>query len=57
MANIDLSQWTESVPVQIAANQEQGFVDIIIGQDDIFMSINHANDLYKKLKEYFGETK
>ncbi len=57
MANIDLSQWTESVPVQIAVNQEQGFVDIIIGQDDIFMSIDHANGLYKKLKEYFGETK
>lgn len=57
MANIDLSQWTESVPVQIAVNQEQGFVDIIIGQDDIFISIEHANDLYKKLKEYFGEMK
>ena len=57
MANIDLSQWTESVPVQIAVNQEQGFVDIIIGQDDIFMSIDHAKDLYKKLKEFFGETK
>lgn len=57
MANIDLSQWTESVPVQIAVNQEQGFVDIIIGQDDIFMRIDHANDLYKKLKEYFGEAK
>lgn len=57
MANIDLSQWTESVPVQIAVNQEQGFVDIIVGQDDIFMSIDHAQDLYKKLKEYFGETK
>lgn len=57
MANIDLSQWTESVPVQIAVNQEQGFVDIIIGQDDIFMRIDHAKDLYRKLKEYFGETK
>ena len=57
MANIDLSQWTESVPVQIAVNQEQGFVDIIIGQDDIFMSIDHAKGLYKKLKEYFGEAK
>lgn len=57
MANIDLSQWTESVPVQIAVNQEQGFVDIIIGQDDIFMGIDHAKGLYKKLKEYFGETK
>lgn len=57
MANIDLSQWTESVPVQIAVNQEQGFVDIIIGQDDIFMSIDSAKDLYRKLKEYFGETK
>ena len=57
MANIDLSQWTESVPVQIAVNQEQGFADIIIDQDDIFMSIDHAKSLYKKLKEYFGETK
>ena len=49
MANID--------SVQIAVNQEQGFVDIIIGQDDIFMSIDHAKDLYRKLKEYFVETK
>lgn len=57
MANIYLSQWTERVPVRIAVNQEQELVDIIIGQDDIFMRFDQANDLYKKLKEYFGETK
>lgn len=58
MANIDLTQWSEKT-ISAAANPEQGYINIIIGSDDLFINIEQAYAIHaalgKAVAEYEGE--
>ena len=49
MANIDLTQWHDDLPVQVVVDHHNEIVDIIIGNDDLFIRQNHAAKLLKAL--------
>lgn len=54
MANIDLTQWSEKT-INAAANPEQGYINIIIGSDDVFINIEQAYAMHAALGEAVAE--
>lgn len=57
MANIDLTQWSEKT-ISAASNPEQGYINITIGSDDVFINIEQAYAMHaalgKAVAEYEG---
>ena len=49
MANIDLTQWHDDLPVQVVVDNHNEIVDISIGNDDLFIRQTHATKLLKAL--------
>ncbi|HGN6860982.1 TPA: hypothetical protein ACKW0J_002222, partial [Neisseria gonorrhoeae] len=54
MANIDLTQW-DGKTIGAAANPEQGYINIIIGSDDLFINIEQAYAIHAALGEAVAE--
>lgn len=51
MADIDFTPYGKSVLIEIAPNPKQGYIDIIIGNDDVFLRLEHARQLRDLLNE------
>ncbi len=54
MANIDLTQW-DGKTIGAAANPEQGYINITIGSDDLFINIEQAYAIHAALGEAVAE--